>query len=91
MGPWERLGNPAKGVNPKTKYGPEITWGGQSNYILELADGRALALFDLWNPKNQIDARLVWLPIDFAADNTISITWRDEYSLKGASASSGKR
>ena len=29
--------------------------------------------------------------IDFAADNTISITWRDEYSLKGASASSGKR
>ena len=33
-------------------------------------------MFDIWKPDNQIDSRLVWLPIDFNADGTISIEWK---------------
>ena len=80
MGPWERLGNPAHGVNPANNAGPELTWGGQSNYILKTFDGRHIAMFDIWRPANQVDSRLVWLPVDFV-DGTISITWKDRHSL----------
>ena len=75
-GPWERIGNPVSGVNPNNKLGPELTWGGQSNYILETVDGRTIAMFDIWKAKNQIDSRLVWLNVQFEGD-TISIPWRD--------------
>jgi len=75
-GPWERLGNPCKGVNPANGLGPDLTWGGQSNYILKKDDGEYVAMFDIWKPDNQIDSRLVWLPIDFNADGTISIEWK---------------
>ena len=77
-GPWERLGNPCKGVNPANGLGPDLTWGGQSNYILKKDDGEYVAMFDIWKPDNQIDSRLVWLPIDFNADGTISIEWADD-------------
>ncbi len=82
MGPWERLGNPTRGVNPMNELGPELTWGGQSNYILRTFDGRFIAMFDIWRPKNQIDSRLIWLPVTFEADNTISITWQDACTIK---------
>lgn len=75
-GPWERLDNPCKGVNPANKLGPELTWGGQSNYILKKGENEYLAMFDIWKAHNQIDSRLVWLPIAFNADNTISIEWQ---------------
>ena len=80
MGPWERFGNPAHGVNPQNRLGPDLTWGGQSNYILRTFDGRLLAMFDIWRPANQVDSRLVWLPLDFP-DGAISVTWRDTYGL----------
>ena len=35
-----------------------------------------LGMFDIWKAHNQIDSRLVWLPIAFNADNTISIEWK---------------
>ena len=75
-GPWERLGNPCRGTNPANGLGPEKTWGGQSNFILKTSDGRHIAMFDIWNPSNQVDSRLVWLPVDFG-DGELSITWRD--------------
>ena len=75
-GPWERLDNPCKGVNPANKLGPELTWGGQSNYIMKTFSGEYIAMFDIWRPNNQVDSRLVWLPISFEKDNTISIEWK---------------
>ncbi len=81
MGPWERLDNPVHGVNPANGLGPEKTWGAQSNYILKTFDGKFIAMFDIWNPKNFVDCRLVWLPIEFPDGNKISITWKDEHSL----------
>ncbi len=77
MGPWERFGNPVRGVNPANGMGPEKTWGAQSNYLLKTFAGEWIAMFDIWRPQNQLDSRLVWLPVDFHADHTISVTWRD--------------
>ena len=75
-GPWERLGNPCEGVNPANGLGPERTWGGQSNYILKVSEDRYVAMFDIWRPDNQVDSRLVWLPVVFG-DGEITIRWQD--------------
>ena len=80
-GPWERLGNPCKGINPANGHGPELTWGAQSNYILQAPDGKYIAMFDIWQPTNQVDSRLVWLPMVFEKDNTISIEWTDSCNI----------
>ena len=77
-GPWERVGNPCRGVNPANGLGPERTWGGQSSFILRTADGRHLAMFDMWNPENQVDSRYIWLPIAFG-DGTLAIDWRERF------------
>jgi hypothetical protein len=75
-GPWERMDNPCAGVNPVNGLGPELTWGGQSNYILKKSEDEYIAMFDIWKPENQVDSRLVWLPVTFNSDGTISIKWK---------------
>ena len=74
-GPWERMGNPCAGFNPANGLGPELTWGAQSNYILKKSEDEYIAMFDIWKPENQVDSRLVWLPVIFNSDGTISIQW----------------
>lgn len=76
-GPWEFAGNPCRGgANPSNGLGPDRTWGGQSNYILKVSDDLYLAMFDIWNPENQVDSRLFWLPVSFGPDCGLSIEWR---------------
>jgi hypothetical protein len=60
-GPWTELGNPCVGE------GNEITFGGQSTYLLPVAgkDDAYIAMFDLWRPENAIDGRYLWLPMRF--------------------------
>ena len=78
LGPWERLGNPCHGVNPQNGLGPEKTWGGQSTFIFhDDKTGRDIACFDMWRPKNAIDGRYIWLPIEWNGDNIPRITWCD--------------
>jgi hypothetical protein len=35
---------------------------------------------DRWNPKNAIDGRYIWLPIQFENDKP-TIRWHDEWDL----------
>ena len=79
-GPWKRLGCPCRGVNPANGLGPEKTWGGQSTFVLPVVGkpGTFIAMFDMWNPKNQIASRYIWLPVTFAGDS-VEITWQDEF------------
>ncbi len=81
MGPWERTENPTRGINPGNQHGPDMTWGGQSNYILKIADEEFIAMFDIWNPDNQLDSRLIWLPVSFP-EGRISISWKDSHSVR---------
>ena len=75
-GPWKELGNPCVGN------GSDLTFGGQSTYIVKVND-RAdayIALFDQWRPENAIDGRYLWLPINFT-DDGFEIHYMDQWDL----------
>ena len=73
MGPWEALGNPAKGK------GAELTFRSQSTHVLRVEgkEGAFIFMGDRWNPKNHIDGRYIWLPIEME-DGKPLIRWNDE-------------
>jgi beta-xylosidase len=75
-GPWTFHGNPCKGS------GSEITYGGQSTHVLQVAGKKDAFIFmaDKWTPKDAIDGRYLWLPINFKGDD-IEINWADNWSL----------
>lgn len=82
MGPWTLLPNPCRGVNPHNDMGPELTFGGQSTFILPVAgrDDAFIAMFDVWTPQNPIDGRYIWLPVQFE-DGQVVVQWRDRWDL----------
>jgi len=63
-GPWTELGNPCIGP------GAEVTFGGQATHVLPVANVPDAFIFlaDQWRPKNAIDGRYLWLPIEFDND-----------------------
>ena len=75
-GPWSYRGNPCMGDNGN------ITYGGQSTYVLPVLGKKNAFIFmaDKWMPKNAIDGRYLWLPIMFRKDD-IEIKWADKWDL----------
>lgn len=77
-GPWEELGNPCLGTGAQLA----STFESQPTFILPVP-GRADAFIymgDRWRPRNPIDARHVWLPIEFH-HGVPTIAWRDAWDL----------
>jgi hypothetical protein len=76
MGPWEVLGNPAKGMDA------DKTFHSQSTFILPVQGKENAFIFmaDRWKPQNHIDGRYIWLPIQWEDDKPI-IKWKDEWDL----------
>ena len=70
-GPWTQHPNPCRG--PKA----ELTFDGQSTFILPV-DSQFIFMADIWRPKHPIDARYIWLPIEFE-DGKPVIPWKDEW------------
>lgn len=81
-GPWVAHGNPCAGVNPHNKLGADLTFGGQSAYIVEVHGRKdaAIAFFDINRPEHPYESLYIWLPIGFE-NGRMSIPWRDEWSL----------
>ncbi|WP_231464947.1 glycoside hydrolase family 43 protein [Pedobacter sp. Leaf132] len=75
-GPWEYMGNPCIGENAN------ITYGGQSTYVLPAPGkkGQFIFMADKWAPKNAIDGRYLWLPIKFN-NQKMEISWLDKWDL----------
>jgi len=75
-GPWTELGNPCIGPNA------ELTFDGQATHVLPVPGipDAYIFLADRWQPKNAIDGRYLWLPIDFTAD-TPHIEWFNSWDL----------
>ena len=75
-GPWTELGDPC--INDAGKK----TFFSQSTYILPIqgAENQFIYMGDRWTPKNAIDGRYIWLPIEFEGDRFV-INWHDEWSL----------
>lgn len=72
-GPWTQHPNPCRG--PKQ----EITFGGQSTFILPVGD-QFIFMADIWRPRHPSDARYIWLPIEFE-DGKPVIRWRSGWNL----------
>jgi hypothetical protein len=81
-GPWKPLGNPCVGENPVNGFGPEKSFGGQSTFILPVQGrpGKFIVMFDEWRPRNPIDGRYHWLPLEFEEDRMV-VRWRTEWDL----------
>ena len=75
-GPWKQYSNPCRGEKS------EITFGGQSTFILPVIGKKDVYIFmgDIWKPKYPIDARYIWLPIRFENDIPY-IEWIDEWRI----------
>ena len=84
QGPWRELGNPARGT------GADLTFGAQSNFVLPVAGkpGAFIFIADRWRPKNAIDGRYVWLPIDIKG-NSYTVTWRENWDLTAFAKTAG--
>jgi hypothetical protein len=76
-GPWEEMGNPCIGD------GAEITFDSQGTFVLPLEGKKDAFIFvaDRWNPENPIDARYVWLPVQFEGNRPI-LRWKKEWDLR---------
>ena len=76
FGPWKELGNPCAGVNAA------LTFNGQGTYVLPVKgkDDAFIFMADRWQPKDAIDGRYLWLPIDFS-NNQLQINWKDKWDF----------
>ena len=75
-GPWTKHPNPCIGPNS------ELTFGGQSTFVLNIPGKKNAYMFmaDIWRPKKPSDARYIWLPIQFK-DGVPYIEWMDSWTL----------
>ena len=73
-GPWTQHENPCRGE------GAEITYGGQSTYILPYGDN-FIFMADIWRPKHPSDARYLWLPIQFDENGVPFLEYMDKWDL----------
>lgn len=77
-GPWTELGNPCIGAPEQMA----TTFESQSTYILPVAGREDVYIFmaDRWRPKNAIDGRYVWLPIQFKNEIPF-LEWKDGWAM----------
>lgn len=78
MGTWTYLGNPSVGSEEEIK----STFGSQSTYVLPVQGKKDAFIFmaDRWRPKNPIDGRYIWLPVQFK-NNIPFLEWFDSWDL----------
>lgn len=79
MGTWTQLPNPCVGPDA------DITFGGQSTYIMP-HEGGFTFMADIWNPKDLGNSRHIWLPIEFRTDGTPYIMGRERGEASGDEA-----
>jgi hypothetical protein len=78
FGPWTRLGNPCRGTPEQIA----TTFESQSTHVLPAPGkpGAFIYLGDRWRPKDAIDGRYIWLPIEWEEGKPI-LRWRDSWRL----------
>ncbi|PWD98979.1 beta-glucanase [Marinilabilia rubra] len=78
FGPWKPLGNPCRGTEEQVN----TTFDSQSTFVLPVQGKEDAFIFmaDRWRPKNAIDGRYVWLPVEFEEGKPV-LKWRDKWNL----------
>ena len=74
-GPWKELENPFKGEDA------DLSFHSQSTYVVPApgTTDRFIYMGDRWTPKNAIDGRYIWLPLNFEGEQPV-ISWASEWS-----------
>ncbi len=77
FGPWQLLDNPCRGP------GADLTFGGQSAYVLPVAGqpGLLIAMFDRWEKWDLATSNYVWLPVEFDAQQRPVVRWQDQWTI----------
>ncbi|HUO10426.1 MAG TPA: glycoside hydrolase family 43 protein [Phycisphaerae bacterium] len=77
-GPWTYLGNPCQGSLEDRN----STFHSQSTFILPVLGhpGQFIFMADRWNPKDAIDGRYIWLPIEWN-DQTPYLKWHETWDM----------
>ena len=85
-GPWKALGNPCVGKDAS------LTFLGQSTFVLPVPGKPAAFIFmaDRWQPRNAIDGRHLWLPIQFK-DGMPFVEWLDVWDLSFFDRTAGRQ
>lgn len=74
LGEWKQLPNPCVGKDA------DITFGGQSTYILSLPENnKYIFMADKWYPEDLADSRYIWLPIQFNEKGIPFVEWKDKW------------
>lgn len=75
---FKNSGDPNPCVGPKS----ELTFGGQSTYILKVEGKKDAFIFmaDIWRPEHPSDARYIWLPVQFK-EGIPYVEWMDNWTL----------
>lgn len=82
MGPWTQLPSPFEGEGaPHNNGGANKSFGTQGTYILNVGNDKFIFMADIWNPESLSQSLHVWLPIEFKADGTPVIHWKDSWKL----------
>ncbi|MBW8780358.1 MAG: beta-glucanase, partial [Verrucomicrobia bacterium] len=77
-GPWTALGNPCRGTPSENA----TTFESQSTYVLPVPGrpGEFIYMGDRWRPKNAIDGRYIWLPVEWENNRPV-LRWHAEWDL----------
>ena len=78
LGPWKSLGNPVRGTEKEKA----TTFGGQSTFVIPVVGKEDAFIFmaDMWRPKNPIEGRYLWLPVEFEDEKPV-LKWREKWDL----------
>jgi hypothetical protein len=76
LGPWTELGNPCEGGDIETTFRSQGTYG----LPVEGRPGAFIFMADRWTPKDAVDGRYIWLPVQFE-DGRVLLRWYDEWDL----------
>lgn len=78
LGAWTRLGNPCRGTPEQIA----TTFESQSTHVLPVPGkpGAFIYMGDRWRPRDAIDGRYIWLPIEWE-DGMPILRWRESWKL----------
>ncbi|HTX22899.1 MAG TPA: glycoside hydrolase family 43 protein [Candidatus Aquilonibacter sp.] len=78
FGTWTPLGNPCRGTEQQMK----TTFESQATFVLPVAGKKDAYIFmaDRWRPKNAIDGRYIWLPVQWHG-GVPYLQWQDNWNL----------
>lgn len=77
LGPWRSMGNPCTGPDA------ELTFRGQSTFVLPVKDipGGFIFMADRWQPRRLSESTYIWLPLRIDPQGQVSIAWHHQWDL----------